>query len=145
MKRISFLVIIIICLICVANHCKREDCHKRIIFINNSQKEIYVSGGGTMYPDTLNFHMWFSNPIRHPDFYRVKSGEIMYNAVGPRNRDCLEKAVGQGRIFIYVFDAEILATVPWDSIGKNYMVLKTYHPSIEEMERSNWTIIYTGE
>ncbi len=145
MKRINILVVIFTWLLCTANTCNKEDCRKKIIFVNNSSKDIYIEGGVNMYPDTLNFNLWFPNPNRNPQYYRVKSGESNNNIAGMRKRDCPEKMVEQGRVFIYVFDAEVLETIPWDTIGKYYMVLQTYHPSIEDMESSNWTITYTGE
>jgi hypothetical protein len=141
MKRINILVIISIWLLCTANNCNRENCHKVINFINNSSKEVYIHGGN--YPDTL-FYGLFPNPNLNPNIFRVKSGESNNNAAGVRHR-CHDASVAQGRVFVYVFDAQVLATVPWDTIGKHYMVLKTYHPTLEEMESSNWTITYTGE
>lgn len=140
MKRIYFLVIIFVGFICTAYQCASDDCHKTIQFINNSQKEIYISPGS--YPDT-SFYYKFPNPNRNPNIYRVKPGER--NGNGLWDWDCYEYNIAHNYVIIYVFDAEVLETIPWDTIGKYYMVLKTYHPTLEEMENNNWTITYTGE
>jgi len=145
MKRIFFLLIIIIGFICTANQCNKDDCNKKIIFVNNSSKEVYINGSDNIYPDTLNFSSWFPNPYNQPNLYRVKPGESSNNAAGMRKKDCIEEKVEQGRIFVYVFDAEVLANYSWGDIGKNYMVLKTYHPTIDDMEQNNWTIYFTDE
>ena len=142
MKRIYFLVIILIGLLCTASRCK-DDCHKKIIFVNNSSKDVYIHSGN--YPDTLGFCSLFPNPNRNPHAYSVKSSESNDNAAGLGRRDCIEADVAQGRIFVYVFDAEVLANYSWDDVSRDYMVLKTYHPTLEEMESNNWTIYFTDE
>jgi len=111
------------------------------MFENNSSKDIYIHGGWSH--DTLGFRRLFPNPILNAPMYKVKSDEK--NTDGLRRRECLETAVAQDRLVVYVFDAEVLETVPWDTVGKYYMVLKTIHPTLEEMQNSNWTITFTGE
>lgn len=142
MKRISFLAIVFIWLLCTSYTCTKstDTCHKKITFINNSSKEVYIHGGD---PDTLNFVSLFPNPYNQPDLYRVKSGEKNINGLISRN--CFESAIEQGRLVVYVFDTEVLANYSWGVIGKDYMVLKTIRPTIEEMENSNWTITFTGK
>ena len=142
MKHITILIMICIGFICTASQCKRDDCH-RINFINNSSKDLYVRktfGRDDFELDTLNFPRMFGRPP-WPEYYSVKSGEK--RSLGLGRRDCFDYWTELGNVFVYVFDAEVLATVPWDTIGKYHMVLKIYNPTIEEMERSNWTITYT--
>ena len=135
--------LLFICIFCTAYTCTEntDKCHRTITFVNNSSKEVYIHGG--FYPDTLGFSSLFPNPYNQPDLYRVKSGEK--NSSGLTSRDCFESSVAQGRLIIYVFDAEVLATETWGAVGKYYMVLKTIHPTLEEMQRSNWTITFTEE
>ena len=143
MKHVNILVLIIIWLACLATKCQRESdkCHKTIAFVNNSPKEVYIHGG--WYPDTLGFNKLFPNPYKQPNLYKVTSNEK--NTLGLGRRDCLESSVTQGIMTVYVFDAEVLETIPWDSVGKYYMVLKTIRPTIDEMQSNNWTIYYNGE
>jgi hypothetical protein len=141
MKRMNLLIIVLAWLLCTANQCNKENCHKTITFVNNSSKEVYIHGGH--YPDTLGFSSLFPNPYNQPDLYRVRSGETNIN--GMHSRSCLDSDVSQGRLIIYVFDAEVLATETWGTVGKYYMVLKTIRPTLEDMQRSNWMITFTGE
>jgi len=139
-KKLSILFLFIFC---TASTCEKDKCHKTISFVNNSYKEVYI-GSTIRTLDTLKFYKNFSNPYENPEAYRVKQGKKNTVALGKRN--CLEHShVADGDMFVYIFDAEVLATVPWDTIGKYYMVLKTIHPTLEEMERDNWTITFTGE
>jgi len=149
MKRINILVMVCIWLMSMATQCSRYDCHNQINFVNNSAKDVYIEISGISHHyhdlDTTQFYLMFSNPYNYnpPDYFRIKSGEK--GKVEIRRKNCLEGWIAQGRVFVYVFDAEVLATVPWEVVGKDYLVLKTYHINLEEMESSNWTITYTGE
>ena len=140
---------ILIWLICTANQCKRDDCHNRISFVNNSSKDVYIEISGISHHysdlDTSKFYIMISNPYNYnpPDYFKVKSGEK--GSVGIQRKNCLEGWVAKGRVYVYVFDPEVLANFTWYVIGKEYMVLKTIHITTEEMEMSNWTITYTGE
>ena len=143
MKINYYLILIFVWLLCSATTCKKVRCHDTIHFVNNSSKDVYVVGG--FCPDTLKFISWLPYPYKSspPDAYKVKSGEK--NSYALSSRGCHEAEVKSGRIVVFVFDAEVLANYSWGLIGKDYMVLKTYHPTIEEMTSSNWTITYTVE
>ena len=147
MKRIIFLGIIFFCLFCAATQCNRDDCHRTITFVNNSSKELYISLTGTSHHysdlDSSQFNKMFNNPYNNPYQCKVEPGEV--NKSHLFTRSCYEGCIPEGRVIVYVFDAELLKSFPWDTIGKYYMVLKTYRPTIEEMESSNWTITYTED
>jgi hypothetical protein len=144
MKKIIYLFVCFIfsILFCSVTCTENTDkCHRTITFINNSSKEVYIYMGNN-YPDTLGLH--FSNPYNsQPEIYRVKPGEKNTSSIV--SRSCFERRIEIGSIFVYVFDGYILATVPWDIVTRDYMVLKTIHPTIEEMQHNNWTIYFTGE
>jgi len=146
MKQIKFSLIVFTCLLCTAYTCTKntDTCHRTITFINNSSKEVFIHGG-YVFPnvDTLKFDSSFPNPYDQPDIYRAKSGEK--NSSGLTSRDCFDSDVKQSRFIVYVFDSEVLANYTWGEIGKNYMVLRTIRPTLEEMQRNNWTITFTGE
>jgi len=142
MKRINFIGIILVCLLCTASRCNKDDCHKTIKFINNSSKDVYIYDCITC-SDTLAFNEKFPNPYNQPNLWKVESEGK--NTWGLSRRDCYESRVSQGRVIIYVFDAEVLANYSWGVIGRDYMVLKTIRPTLEEMERSDWTVTFTCE
>jgi len=142
MKRINLIIIVFIWLLCTAYTCtkNKDNCHRTITFINNSSKEVYIHGGDL---DTLNFVSLFPNPYNQPHMYRVKPGEK--NTSGLTSRNCFENEIKHGIKVIFVFDSEVLANYSWGEVGKNYMVLKTIRLTLEEMERNNWTITFTGD
>jgi hypothetical protein len=144
MKRINLLIVAFIWLLCTANQCNKENCHKAIEFVNNSSKDIYTCAFiPRKEADTLEFYIWFPNLARNSHMYKVKSREQSNNALW--SRDCFNSAVKYSQLVVYIFDADILETIPWDTVGKYYMVLKTIRPTLEDMERDNWTITFTGE
>jgi hypothetical protein len=119
-----------------------KDCHLRIKFINKSLKDVYTyrSGYGNYgAPDTS----FFVPRLNLSD--KIKSNET--NTYALTDRYCLEYWFERekGGLNVFVLDAEVYETVPRDTILKYRMVLKTIHPTIEEMQNSNWTITYTGE
>ena len=137
MKRINFIVIVLVWLSCTAIQCESDKCHKVITFVNKSSKEVYVYNSSNS--DTSNFR--FPNPYNQPDIYKVNSGKK--NDLW--DRDCYESQIKQGQVIVYVFDAEVLANYSWGTVKKNYMVLKTIRPTLEEMQNNNWTIYFTGD
>ncbi len=140
MKKLIFLSLLLI--VSTSSKCDKDKCHKTITFINNSSKEVYIHGGN--YPDTLYFNTLFPNPILNAHMYKVLPDEK--NTTGLWRRDCYESyRVANGSMVIYVFDAEIVEYIPWDTVGKYYRVLKTIHPTLEDMQNNDWTITYTGK
>jgi hypothetical protein len=141
MKKISLLVVIFIWLLCMASYCRKEseNCHKGINFVNGSSKDVYIYS----CIDCLDAPWEFEIPSLqgfNANGLRVKPNEK--NTTGLWSRYCYEDAVTQGRVVVYVFDAEILETIPRDTIIKYRMVLKTIYPTIDEMQASDWTITY---
>lgn len=61
-------------------------------------------------------------------------------------RDCIEIAfkdlISSDTLMVYVFDAETLEITPWDTVKANYMVLKRYDLSLEDLKKSDFTITY---
>ena len=142
MKKIIYLSLLFI--LCNSSTCNKDKCHKTIAFVNNTSKDVYTYVCVRCY-DTLEFYNQFPYPILKEHMFKVKSGEKSID--GLWRRSCYEHYITQekGGTIVYVFDAEVLETVTWDTIEKYYMVLKTIRPTLEEMERSNWTIYFTGE
>ena len=136
--------ITIICLVLLFSiTCSDKDCHETINFINNSGKFVYVQKSNG-YPDTTYLRYEFPNPALNPQLYKVKAGEKSSSALFYRN-GCYEahfKTLKSDTLMIYVFDAQILETTPWDTITAKYLVLKRYNLSLEDLKQMNWTIIY---
>ena len=141
MKKNSLLIVISILWLSTANSCRRDDYHKTIHFINNSSKDVYIySNSNSNYSDDF----WIPGLlVFQASSWKVESNEK--NSSGIYSQDCLEYHLSKKNVVVYVFDAEVLETVSRDTIIKYRMALEIYHPSLEEMEKSVWTIIYTGE
>ena len=142
MRQCSLFVIIFIWLLCTTNTCNnKENCHKIINFVNGSSKDVYIYSCKYCW-DTLEFEI---PSLKGFNANRLRVKPNGKNTSGLWSVDCYEAAITQGRVIVYIFDAEILETTPRDTIVKYRMALKTIYPSVEEMRNSNWTITYTGE
>lgn len=95
------------------------------------------------YPDTLNFGH-FSSPALNSQTSKVMSNSS--NSYALLIRDCWElyfdDIISSDTLLVYVFDAEIIDNVPWDSIVLDYMVLKRYDLSLENLKKMDWIIPY---
>jgi hypothetical protein len=56
--------------------------------------------------------------------------------------DCFADNIPSDTIMVYIIDADVLENVYWDTIVKNYMILKRYDLSLQDLEDMNWTITY---
>jgi len=53
-------------------------------------------------------------------------------------------------LMIFIFDAKVLESTPWDTVRKNYMILARYDLTYKDLVKFDWTIPYpfpdtTGE
>ena len=141
---IIILIVAINVLLCIATSCREDDCHQSILFKNNlTDKTVYIHGNDN-HPDTANFKNSFPNPISQK---RCKVESYSENKSGLQSRSCYEDRFGSvimpsGILMVYVFDEEVLATVPWDTIGKYYMVLQRYDLTLENLQELDWYISY---
>ena len=139
-------ILIILSLIMLSATCKKEnteDCHHSITVVNQSEKDIYVHEY-LGYPDTVYFKHG-PNPVLSPELNKVKAGESNTNALW--GRDCWEIEfenfiVPSEKIMIFIFDAQVLESTSWDTVVSNYMVLKRYDLSLEDLKQLDFTITY---
>ena len=117
-----------------------DKCHKTMHFNNQTTRDVYIYHS-TDCMDSANF--WIPNLNSNSNRTKVKSYEKEFDILW--SRSCYEKYLEKNCVVIYVFDAEIIETVPRDSIIKYFMVLKTIRPTLADMERDNWTITFTGD
>ena len=43
---------------------------------------------------------------------------------------------------IYIFDAGVLESTPWSTVVNDYMVLKRFDLSLQNLQKMDWTITY---
>ena len=145
MKKFIFSLVIPLALVLSAGTCKKETAssHFKIPFRNNSSKAVYAAWDGS-YPDTIAFR--FGNIVGFPQYYKVESGQTNVSALTTGSagsfENILQYQISSRKIMIYVFDAAIIENTPIDTIKKNYMVLKRYDLTLEDLRAKNWIIEY---
>ena len=121
---------------------KEKDCHKTITFKNATADTLYVVGS-TFYPDT-SIYSGIPNPVLDPAHTKVLPEETNTRVLW--GRDCIESdfksSIPSDTMMIYVFDAKVLEGNTWETVKANYLVLKRYDLSLEDLGRMNWTITY---
>ena len=137
---LTILIATLILFVC----CKRikEDCHYTINFINTTDLTLYVIASSE-YPDTMAFKL-SPNPTADPNFTKVLPEET--NAQVLWLRDCIELAfkdlITSDTMMVYVFDAQVLDNSTWDVVKENYLILKRFDLSLEDLRKNNWKITY---
>jgi len=128
----GFLVFVLI-----FNKCSKDDnCHQDIYVLNNTSRFIYIYNG--FYPDTS---IRISNPF--PGNQHLKTKPYSKNSISTRYcYDRIMQYLDSDTISVFIFDAQIVETVTWDTIRKNYMILKRYDLSYPDLVRLNWQITY---
>jgi hypothetical protein len=85
--------------------------------------------------------MAYNNPFPGNPGYKT----LPHTANVIQSRDCFEDFMNKVQvdtIMIFIFDAKIIETVPWDTIRTKYLVLKRYDLNLQDLQRLNWTITY---
>jgi hypothetical protein len=135
MKKISHKILIssVIALLILVQ-CDPWDFKMKIT--NNSNSTIYFYDSFS-YPDTTLRIEY--NPVKIPETNSVLPGATRSNRI----RCCWEsKFEFRDTLMIFIFDETTLKTVPWDTIRKNYMILKRYDLSLEDLVRMDWRVTY---
>jgi hypothetical protein len=134
----NFFYIILISLTFISSTCseKENDKHTSIAFTNNSDNSVYVISQ-FYYPDTL---IKFYFTPEGNSFYKISAHS---KGVPGHLTDNYEDRLKEiGKVMVFVFDAEVLETTPWETVKANYLVLKRYDLSLADLQRMNWTITY---
>lgn len=128
MNKISFLAFIGITFVsCYVDH------YSKVNIINKSNYSIYYALSYS-FPDT---------GLSRIDFVPYSGGNQTHKIL---SHDGKTEGRGEFNInpttLVFIFDAHTIETTPWDSIVKQYMVLKRYQITEGELQKSNWTITY---
>jgi len=134
MKKYIFFIIIITINSCV----DLDGTDYRLKIVNSTSKYLYFNDQ-YKYPDTLIEEF---NNIGLKDSYLIDpNSEKLIPTQVPWER-IFRNDLPSDTLSIFIFDGEIIETVPWDTIRKNYMILKRYDLSYDDLVRMNWTISY---
>ena len=142
MKKVIFILIALTPFLLSLTCSKNGDCHKIISFVNNSTQSIYVGRSLSIWPDT-NLYSYDYNPLYDSLSYKINANQRSNGAL--QSSACYEGVMSSPKsdtIMVYVFDAQVLETTPWDTVTANNMYLKRYDLSLQDLQNSNWTITY---
>lgn len=109
----------------------------RMMIINNSSHTIYFYDSFA-YPDTTLRSE--DNPINSPETNSVLAGATLTNRIKQGGWEGEFKY--HDTLMIFIFDETTLKTIPWDTIRKNYMILKRYDLSLEDLVKLDWIVTY---
>ena len=121
---------------------KDDNCHKVITFINKTGDTLYVTSAYE-FPDTMIFKTQ-PNPLLDPNFTKVLPKESNTQVLW--HRGCIELAfkdlIPSDTLMVYIFDSKVLKNTPWETVKANYLILKRYDLSLQDLKNTNWTITY---
>src|SRR5690554_1852915 len=101
------------------------------IYINNSSlDDIYFVGRGD-----ANYYPWAPSENRL----------VLSNTVFPYKGPFKESLSNGSKIYIWLFDREIIDNTPWEEVVENEMYLTRYDLTLQDLEEMNWEIIFEGD
>lgn len=139
----TFVILCTPILLFCANSCRNltedENCHRWIRFSNNSEKDIYYSFN--IFDEIPEY-----NPGSSPIEWRIEKNEYIKLA-NTRYCECFESVAeeGKGKIYLFLFDSEMVEKSNWGSGRENNIYLKKYALTIEELNEMDWKLVYSGD
>ena len=134
------LIILLLPFIFIGNTCKNDDenCHERVIFINETNKTLYVKKN-----DGILLSKYAGYP--YSDSYKTLPNEknrySLLNLSSGRSY-CFENTL-KDTLRIFIFEEDVLANHTWDEVVDNYLVLRRYDLSLSDLQELNWQISYS--
>ena len=61
------------------------------------------------------------------------------------SRNCIENTFdrdGFDTIYVFIFDAEVVENTSWEDVARDYLVLKRYDLSLDDLKQLDWKITY---
>ena len=145
----NIIKILLLLMICTANMCEKkedsENCHFAIKFSNNTTKNLRVKSAyhSVHHPEPLDITRLSYTAMG--EMYKINSNE-QDNRSAMKIRGCIEKVFKRegytDTVFVYIFDAELIENTPWEVIARDYLVLKRYDLTLEDLNSLNWNIPY---
>ena len=114
--------------------CKDEELTLRVN--NVSEKAIYVSWTRDNSDTSLNHIV---NPTYYSQIKKVAAHSVQKDYYGAPSQAIFKDT---DTLTVFVFDAQVLETTPWDTVKAKYLVLKRYDLSLDDLNKLNWEITY---
>lgn len=135
------IIIIFLSAICTSSSCRKDssDCHHNIYFKNNSEKTIYFKASYN-YPDT---QIVDPKPYMGSELNRLLPNE---NGSPLNHSSCYEQEfknrIESDTLIIFVFDSQVLESTSWETVKQDYLILKRYDLSLQDLQNMNFKLTY---
>ena len=147
-------VIRLLVLLCIstASSCREpqdtENCHFAISFSNHTEKRLRVNTAHlhpSHFPNAFALNRMTPYTARGTK-YVVNAGE-QNNRSATRSTGCIENTFWRfdgflDTLFLFIFDANVIERTPWDIVARDYLVLRRYDLTLEDLQRLNWQVTY---
>lgn len=138
MRRGLIIIIAIVAVMATSGTCKKNSskCHFDYSIKNNSSSDIYFIWSGDSALTSLSYNQGSS-----PATYKAKANTLVKNI----HRTCFENEIlasDTKKIYIFIFDAAVIESTPWDSVKKNNMLRKRYNLTELQLDSAQWVINY---
>lgn len=152
MKRKSF-NLLFIGLVILVSSCELFIPDHMIAFVNNSDSDIYCRWT-TSYPDTLDIEY---HTVVNDSYSKVSAHSSLDNIiVGRYDAISVIKSIPTDTLLVFVLDATTIDSIGDDLVNSwmplyksmddkqlyDWLVIKKYVLSVEDLERMDWTITY---
>lgn len=152
MKRKSF-NLLFIGLVIMVSSCELFIPDHMIAFVNNSDSDIYCRWT-TSYPDTLDIEY---HTVVNDSYSKVSAHSSLDNIiVGRYDAISVIKSIPTDTLLVFVLDATTIDSIGDDLVNSwmplyksmddkqlyDWLVIKKYVLSVEDLERMDWTITY---
>ncbi|HZH74315.1 MAG TPA: hypothetical protein VFD91_17620 [Mariniphaga sp.] len=145
-KKITLVVIIVISFFACCES-KNANCDYLLTFTNNTNKTLKVYRSHH-YPDTTAiFSGWSTVYLAKPN----STVEISAGKISCKQLDCWEPLFGSskyggipsGVLMIGVVDQNDIDTYGIEEVKSNYMLLKRYDLTLQDLKDMNWQIVFS--
>jgi len=129
--------LILSCLLIVNSTCDKVKNEGLKLQVNNiSEKAIYVSWTRDNSDTSINHLV---NPTYNSQINKVEAHSVQKDYYGAPSQAFFKYI---DTLSVFIFDAQVLESTPWDTVKAKYIVLKRYDLSLDDLNRMNWTITY---
>ena len=136
----TFILLLFFALILFFHACKDvfSKYDNRMKIKNNSSIDVFFIES-YQYPDTsINT----SNPGGDKLNHLVTAGTEKVNRSSSSWEYIFSSDLPSDTLVMFIFDSHTLENTPWDTVRKNYLILKRYDLSYDDLVKMDWTITY---
>ena len=123
------------CLLIVNSSCHKDE--EITLRVNNlSDNAIYVSWTRDNSDTSLNHIV---NPTYYSQIKKVAAHSVQAECYGAPSEAIFKDT---DTLSVFIFDAQVLESTPWDTVKARHLVLRRYDLSLDDLNKLNWIIIY---